>query len=117
MKIIGLRINEQQGILQSCELRFDESNHLIAVKGEVGSGKTTLQRSLKLGTMGGDTLKDDKQLLKKLGDHVALMEDKNFNETTEFVKLVELLNRHFFKKKVEEIIFLLAFLDSNRPRM
>jgi len=74
VKIIGLKLNEQQGILQSCELRFDENNHLIAVKGAVGSGKTTLQKSLQLGTLGSDTLKDDKKLYGAIDEEIQLMD-------------------------------------------
>ena len=46
VKIIGLKLNQKMGILQSCALQFDPNNKLIAIKGEVGSGKTTLQKSL-----------------------------------------------------------------------
>jgi hypothetical protein len=78
VKIIGLKINEQLGILQSCELRFDEDCKLIAVKGEVGAGKTTLQKSLQLGTLGSDTLKHDKGLFGDIDEEVQLMDgDKN----------------------------------------
>lgn len=74
VKIIGLKINEQQGILQSCQLKFDEKNHLIAVKGEVGAGKTTLQKSLQLGTLGSDVLKDDKQLYGSINEEIQLLD-------------------------------------------
>ena len=77
VKIIGLKINEQQGILQSCELAFDDNNHLIAVKGAVGSGKTTLQRSLKLGTMGSDTLKEDKSLYGSIDEEIQLLDGEH----------------------------------------
>jgi len=74
VKIIGLKINSQQGILQSCELAFDAKNHLIAVKGAVGAGKTTLQKSLQLGTLGSDTLKDDKQLYGGIDEEIQLLD-------------------------------------------
>ena len=74
VKIIGLKLNHQLGILQSCELKFDPNNTLIAVKGEVGSGKTTLQKSLQLGTQGSDTLKDDKQLYGEIDQEVQLLD-------------------------------------------
>ena len=74
VKIIGLKLNHQLGILQSCELKFDPNNTLIVVKGEVGSGKTTLQKSLQLGTQGSDTLKDDKQLYGEIDQEVQLLD-------------------------------------------
>lgn len=74
VKIIGLTINERMGILQGCELSFDEKNHLIAIKGEVGSGKTTLQKGLQLGTLGSDVLKDDKQLWGDIDEEVQLLD-------------------------------------------
>lgn len=74
VKIIGLKINEQLGILQSCQLTFDPKNNLIAIKGEVGAGKTTLQKGLMLGTLGSDTLKDDKQLYGKIDEEVQLID-------------------------------------------
>tara|TARA_R110002167_G_scaffold110087_3_gene280323 strand:+ start:1153 stop:2868 length:1716 start_codon:yes stop_codon:yes gene_type:complete len=74
VKIIGLKINSQQGILQSCELAFNEKNNLIAVKGAVGAGKTTLQKSLGLGTLGSDTLKDDKSLYGAIDQEIQLLD-------------------------------------------
>lgn len=74
VKIIGLKINEQLGILQSCQLTFDPKNNLIAIKGEVGAGKTTLQKGLMLGTLGSDTLKDDKQLYGNIDEEVQLID-------------------------------------------
>lgn len=74
VKIIGLRINEQMGILQSCELKFDSKSNLIAVKGEVGSGKSTLQKGLQLGTQGSDTLKSDKLLYGKIDEEIQLLD-------------------------------------------
>lgn len=58
VKIIGLSINENFGILKATHLKFNEENRLTVIKGEVGSGKTTLQRALKLATQGSNTLQD-----------------------------------------------------------
>lgn len=74
VKIIGLKINEQLGILQSCQLTFDPKNNLIAIKGEVGAGKTTLQKGLMLGTLGSEALKDDKQLYGGIDEEVQLLD-------------------------------------------
>lgn len=74
VKIIGLKINEQLGILQSCQLTFDPKNNLIAIKGEVGSGKTTLQKGLMLGTLGSEALKDDKQLYGVIDEEIQLLD-------------------------------------------
>jgi hypothetical protein len=74
VKIIGLKINDNFGILQSCKIEFDKDNNLIAVKGEVGSGKTTLQKSLQLGTLGSESLKEDKNLYGKIDQEVQLMD-------------------------------------------
>lgn len=74
VKIIGLKINEQLGILQSCQLAFDPKNNLIAIKGEVGAGKTTLQKGLMLGTLGSEALKDDKQLYGSIDEEVQLLD-------------------------------------------
>jgi hypothetical protein len=75
VKIIGIKVNTQMGILQSCHLQFDVENRLIAVKGEVGSGKTTLQKSLSLGTKGSDTLKHDKGLYGDIDQEVQLLDE------------------------------------------
>jgi hypothetical protein len=77
VKIIGLKINQQLGILQSCNLTFDPNNKLIAIKGEVGSGKTTLQKSISLGTKGAETLNDDKQLYGQIDEEVQLLDGEN----------------------------------------
>ena len=74
VKIIGLRVNSSLGILESFDVKFDQSNKLIAVKGEVGSGKTTLQKGLKLGTLGSETLKDDKSLYGSIDQEVQLLD-------------------------------------------
>lgn len=80
VKIIGLTINQQFGILQSCKLKFDSKNNLIVVKGPVGSGKSTLHKSLQLGTLGGDTLKD-KSLYGEVDQETQLLD----GETNIFV--------------------------------
>lgn len=72
IKIIGLQVNEPMGILRSCEMQFNPENHLVAIKGAVGSGKTTLQKSLKLGTIGSDVLKYDKQLFGNIDQEIQL---------------------------------------------
>lgn len=59
VKIIGLKLNHQLGIVQACDLVFDEKNKLIVFKGGVGDGKTTLQKGLQLGTQGSKTLVDN----------------------------------------------------------
>ena len=69
VKIIGMSINEKFGSLKATSLKFDEKNRLTVFKGEVGSGKTTLQRALKLGTQGSETL-EDKTLY---SDHVDIV--------------------------------------------
>jgi len=78
VKIIGLKLNQQLGIVQSCELEFDPENRLIVIKGPVGSGKTTLQRALRVGTTGANTLKDDKSLYGQINEEVQLL-DGNTN--------------------------------------
>lgn len=77
VKIIGLKINQQLGILESCNLTFNPDNKLIAIKGNVGSGKTTLQKGLSLATKGADTLKDDKQLYGVIDEEVQLLDGEN----------------------------------------
>lgn len=74
VKIIGIKINKQVGALQSCKVMFDENNRLIAIKGEVGSGKTTLQKSIKIGTVGSAEMKDDKNLYGKIDQEVKLQD-------------------------------------------
>jgi regulator of replication initiation timing len=73
VKIIGLQINQQFGIIQSCNLKFDTKNNLIVVKGKVGSGKSTLQKSLMLGTLGSNTLKDS-NLYGKIDQETQLLD-------------------------------------------
>jgi len=58
VKIIGLELKSDLGILKAHRLKFDTNNKLIVIKGEVGAGKTTEQTALKLGTQGGKTLHD-----------------------------------------------------------
>ena len=59
VKIIGLNLNQNLGILNACEIKFDENNNMIIVKGRVGDGKSTLQKGLQLGVAGSKTLKDN----------------------------------------------------------
>lgn len=58
VKIIGLSVLQDFGALKATELKFDERQTLYAVKGEVGSGKTTLNKAMRLTTQGSDTLID-----------------------------------------------------------
>ena len=74
IKIVALKVNEQFGILQSFQCEFDQNNNLIIIKGEVGSGKSTLQKSLSLGTYGSETLKYDKALYGKIDQEVQLLD-------------------------------------------
>ena len=60
VKITGFSVNNKFGGLEATELRFDPNNKLIVVKGEVGSGKTTLNKGLSLVTKGSKTLEDKK---------------------------------------------------------
>jgi len=59
VKIIGLSVNKSFGGLKATELKFNDENRLTVVKGEVGSGKTTLNRALSLTTKGSKTLEDN----------------------------------------------------------
>ena len=76
VKIIGLSVNSQLGILRAVNLQFDENNNFIAIKGEVGAGKSTLQTALKLGTNGSDTLKD-KQLYGNVDIELELLDQEH----------------------------------------
>lgn len=58
VKIIGLSVTKNFGGLKATELSFDDKNRLTVVKGEVGSGKTTLNRAMRLTTQGSSTLTD-----------------------------------------------------------
>lgn len=81
VKIIGLSINENFGSLKAVELKFDEKNRLTVIKGEVGSGKSTLQRAMRLTTQGTQTMQD-KTLL---GDNVNIVAQLLDGETPIFV--------------------------------
>lgn len=59
VKIIGLSVNSQLGILQACSLKLDTERNLTQIKGGVGQGKTTAQKALQLGTQGSKTLIDN----------------------------------------------------------
>jgi len=74
VKIIGLKVIERFGILQSFECKFDDAKNLIVIKGEVGSGKTTFQKSLSIGTLGSETLKNDKALYGDINQEVQLLD-------------------------------------------
>lgn len=68
VKIIGLSVKENFGLLKATELHFDENLKLITIKGEVGAGKSTLQKAMRLTTQGSGVL-EDKSLY---GDNVHL---------------------------------------------
>lgn len=81
VKIIGLSINENFGSLKAVDLKFDDANRLTVIKGEVGSGKSTLQRAMKLTTQGSQTMQD-KTLL---GDNINIVAQLLDGETPVFV--------------------------------
>lgn len=59
-KLVGLKINKQFGCLEAQELDFNKpSDTLIEVKGNVGSGKTTLNKACLLTTAGKKALADE----------------------------------------------------------
>lgn len=58
VKIIGLSINKDFGGLKATELEFDTKNRLTIIKGEVGSGKTLLNKAMRLTTQGSGVLED-----------------------------------------------------------
>lgn len=58
VKIIGLALNKQLGILKAVNMQFDVDNRLTILKGAVGQGKTTFKTVLDLGTKGQKTLSD-----------------------------------------------------------
>ena len=59
VKITGLILNKQLGIIEAKKLIFDKNNKLIVFKGGVGEGKTTLQKGLQLATQGSKTFVDN----------------------------------------------------------
>jgi len=73
VKIIGLKLNHSLGIVQACNLVFDEENRLIIFKGGVGDGKTTMQKALQLGTQGSKTLVDN-DLYGDIDEEVPLLD-------------------------------------------
>lgn len=58
VKIVGLSVAKSFGGLKAVELAFDDKNRLTVIKGEVGSGKTTLNRAMRLTTQGSGVLTD-----------------------------------------------------------
>lgn len=58
IKIIGLEVKQDFGALKAVKLALDPDNKLTLIKGEVGSGKTTLNKAMRLGTQGTDVLQD-----------------------------------------------------------
>ena len=76
VKIIGLSLNNQLGILKAQQLTFDPNNKLILFKGIVGSGKTTTQKALQIATQGSKTL-TDKQLYGDIDEEVQLLDGEH----------------------------------------
>ena len=74
VKIIGFRNNAKFGILQACEMTFDEKENLIVIKGGVGNGKTQLARAIQMGSMGGNAMKEDKNLYGKIDQETQLVD-------------------------------------------
>jgi len=60
VKIIGLSVKENFGMLKATELKFNEDLRLTTFKGEVGAGKTTVNKAMRLTTQGSATLEDSK---------------------------------------------------------
>lgn len=58
VKIVGLSIEHQFGGLKAVDLTFNDKNRLVVIKGEVGAGKTTLNRAMRLTTQGSGVLTD-----------------------------------------------------------
>lgn len=58
VKIIGLALNKQLGILKAFNMQFNTDDRLTIFKGAAGQGKTTLKTTLDLGTKGQKTLTD-----------------------------------------------------------
>ena len=58
VKIVGLSVAKSFGGLKAVDLSFDDKNRLTVIKGEVGSGKTTLNRAMRLTTQGSGVLTD-----------------------------------------------------------
>lgn len=73
VRIIGLNLNRQLGIIKATRLTFDENNRLIVFKGAVGQGKSTLKTGIELGTKGSKTL-IDKQLYGEIDTEVQLLD-------------------------------------------
>ena len=73
VKITGLTLNKNLGIIQACSLKFDKDNKLIVFKGASGNGKTTMQKALQLGTQGSKTMTDN-NLYGKIDTEVQLLD-------------------------------------------
>lgn len=58
VKIIGLNVINDFGGLKATQLFLKPENRITTIKGEVGSGKTTLNKAMRLTAQGSDTLKD-----------------------------------------------------------
>ena len=61
VKINGLKVNHQFGILEVCDLVFDEKLSMYITKGKSGHGKTHVTTALQLATLGSKALKDNQK--------------------------------------------------------
>ena len=61
VKINGLKINQQFGILEICELIFDPKIGMYVTKGKSGHGKSHITTALKLATQGSNALDDNQK--------------------------------------------------------
>ena len=71
VKINGLKFNQNFGIIQVCELVFDEEIQMYVTKGAAGHGKTSISTALQTVTSGSKTL-PDKNLYGKIDLEVQL---------------------------------------------
>lgn len=58
VNIIGLSLNQDFGFLKATKLTFNKDNRLTMIKGEVGAGKTTLNKAMRVTTQGSKTFED-----------------------------------------------------------
>jgi energy-coupling factor transporter ATP-binding protein EcfA2 len=71
--IIGLQNHNKMGILKACELKFSEENRLVKIKGASGHGKSTLKKTLDLGTKGSKSM-IDKNLYGEIDTETQLLD-------------------------------------------
>lgn len=60
VKIIGLSVNQQLGIIKAVKMDFDQEKRIIRFKGGVGNGKSTLKKGLETNILGNKALIDKK---------------------------------------------------------